>query len=208
MRGWDALVSGKQPSTVGELLDQLEPVLDNAEAKQAFLGVIEAEIAVREGNVKLGGADTDLAALRALRDGLKGVSSPGIENPDFVPLEGTSLVEEPVQEPSSTDDDPASGPHSTGGGVAAPRTIEDIAKAAHESPEGRDRLLDHFGSWEETIARLQDGRGEASGIEASDRQALIGKLVKHRDDLKTELNGLFETERCGAPRASRAATST
>lgn len=189
--GWTALTGGKKPNTVGDLLDELGPVLDKPEAKKEFLDTIEAEISTREEAQKQSGDyDPELVPLRAVRDALLGKSEA-----ESVPLES------PAAKPGSA---PGAGPTPQGVGAPPPAggtapqasrpTIEQVVADAHASRSGRDALIDRYGSWEETIGRLKAGTDELASIPEPARKQLIDGLVKQRSDLISELRGMYESQ--------------
>lgn len=85
---WRSLASGPPPTTTGEAIRMLAPVLKEPGMQKAFLEVINREIQAREfAGKRSGTADPDLPALRAAQDTLHGTQSPGAPHPDSVPLD-------------------------------------------------------------------------------------------------------------------------
>jgi hypothetical protein len=77
--------------------------------------------------------------------------------------------------------------------VGNPHFLELVAHAGSE-PTARDALIDHFGSWEETIAALKTGTGDLAPIGQAAREAMIHTLVAHRTALVGELATRFGAE--------------
>jgi hypothetical protein len=188
--GWTSLLGQKKPNTVGDLLDELGPVLDKPEAKKEFQDTIEAEIHTREEAAKQSGDyDPELVPLRAMRDALNGK-----KEAESVPLE--SVAPQPGAAPGAGPQPVGGGPKGPGGTApptAAP-AIDQVVADAHASRSGREALLDRYGSWEETIGRLKAGAGELGSVAEPTRKQLIDALVKQRSDLIAELRGMYQAQ--------------
>lgn len=84
-----------------------------------------------------------------------------------------------------------------GGAPPVKPHVFELAARAHQSHKATDALIDHFGSWEEAVAQIRAGTGDAAGISDVMRRNLLDTLKKRRDALVAELRTRFNAAPAG-----------
>jgi hypothetical protein len=166
------------PQSMDELTKMvLDETLQNG-GMDVALGFLHAHPAAAGEGEHLGEAGAPREGITPPREGLAAAGEHAAE-----PIGGGATGAPQSVASGSTPQAPAGDPH----------FLELVAHAGSE-PTARDALIDHFGSWEDTIAALKTGTGELAPIAQAAREAMIHTLVAHRAALVGELATRFGAE--------------
>ncbi len=169
------IAGGRVPGSLGELADMIADEAIKGAAMEGILGSLMP------------------GAPRASRDPWAGGAS-SIDARWPAPTIDAPPVPGGVRTGTTTGGPGAHGPSAVGGVAGPPAShstaapadarppshLFELAARAHQSHGATDRLIDHFGSWEQAVARLRAGTGEAAGLAQPMRDRLLETMARRR----------------------------
>lgn len=190
----ESIIQGKRmPGSMGELADMIADEALTSVAMEGALGAVIPSGAHGGGSPQAG---PPLPGAPRVGDPSAKAPDPGAATAGGGTPGATSAGTAPTSQSRA---DPAAATQA--GATGAPHVFE-LAARAHQSHRATDAFIDHFGSWEQTVARLRSGTGDAAGISEAMRGNLLTTLKARRDALMADLKTRFNA----APVGSSAST--
>ncbi len=116
--------------------------------------------------------------------------------------EHVERVEEPHVTPGAEGATPGAAPRAPS---KTKPTVVELAEHARADPKAADAVIDHFGSWEQTMEHAVDASGDMAPVSSGQRRALVQDLLARRqgivDNVGAKFGGKTDPTAAGGPGA-------